>query len=478
MVPLLHRLHLVSIHNVGLSKMEGSGSDPLRCFFTIHTLHGALLYVSECVVMLFTAQQFGAVVLPHLPRHITKFCVRFYIQANEDYQFYLVSNLDTRRLTRVEKSCSWQPECFGPNAVVCGFDDRMYTTEDDIVDRSIVYHRPVKQRTVQSYTFNQIRQLSGLVSGVQDFARLKAALAVEINSRLRDHQSHHELLQKQLESQIASLDKLIAKQTALNADLALQTSQLESQIALVFHTTETSKTKLEKNGPAAITSVKSRTQPLYEALHASLFPDVLHATQALVLLVAEAFPITLVDKTGLHSILGIEFPGNSEQILTACSRLQASGPSVVDQVNAALSHIVRLTNILAQFLGVSLIYPMRAIGSHSTVHEDLSVLQVACQDGPSPQVTLAEYPLHVDAKSLDAKGGSATQHASLERGLLLLKRNIDSLLSATANFLGDCCDQSLRLQLLRGVPPSENVLWCLQYLMLFVTAQHDSGNAS
>ncbi|GEQ68757.1 hypothetical protein JCM33374_g2425 [Metschnikowia sp. JCM 33374] len=424
---------------------------------------------------------------------------------------------------------------FGANAIVWTFDGTEYCLRSHLQPRylerfskanipnSAPGHRRVASSTFKhanasvavkppSYSVDDARHISSLVVGLRDFDEIKKNASAEIDALSCQSRTpklvvgieeHDRLLHS-----VAKLDKLIARQECANESLEseiLARRNAAKQIATIVSDEFPSFQRLSEE---KMEIVSSQVPPLHDSLAASIYPQILSRTHAIVSELINAFPITLADnRTGHYCISGIEFPSSIKEILHVCYNETpalhnaGSNPSTlaptansstdahhtyvssVDCVNAGLSEIVAVLNILSSVLGVALKYDLSFSGSRSVLIEHLSPQQVVSNNSTTPAAmhvsSTVTYPLFYDTEHSEgfvvAEEHKHPRNVRFERGLALLNRNLSFFVSEIASlyieYSGDNSNGGGG-SLVNNIPVdcADHFLWNLHYVMLFITA--------
>ncbi|OBA20906.1 hypothetical protein METBIDRAFT_31567 [Metschnikowia bicuspidata var. bicuspidata NRRL YB-4993] len=472
-----------------------------------------LLYVSE-TISANTRMNFGVVSLPAMPQQSFRARVNVWVSTNEEsvkYRLFYDLKADVRNLVPLaDISQDTHDNGLSANAIVWQFEGQAYclpahlesAPAKSVAGRAETAPAP-KRREKQakpSYTVDDVRHMSSLIRGVRDFDDIKTATSTEIDT-LVARNVLRPFRRDRLVHWLPQLEKLIAKQETANENLEsriLATRNIVKERArLIQDDFPCYKSLLEEKQAIVASQVAS----LHDSLEHSVFPHILSSMRRIVSEVIHAFPIEMAENSTHHSISGIEFPSSIAEILDVCYNgepklhpVSIPNPldgmahvysSLVDCINAGLSEIVALLNMLSSVTGVSLKYQMTYAGSRSFLVEHLSPQQVVSNNRATPVAmhvsTTVTYPLYYDieqsGKMLDGlvgtDGKKYPRNVRFERGLALLNRNLSFFISDIADLYSQYNgDTKTGKSIIQSIPLDclDHFLGNIHYLMLFITA--------
>lgn len=525
--PCLENLSLIRIVNVCFVPI--GYTPPTKAFFSLHygnmnngntatiskqentVSYDNLLYVSETIEAGST-MNFGVVSLPTIPQQSFQVRVKIWLSPhgnNSGFKLFYDISLDTRNLTLLERAIyeNSGDSILSANAIIWQFDGHEYCLRSHLLEKydySLKQINPPNRREKRkktSYTVDDARQIASLVIGLRDFDKIKATTSEEIDTIL----SKSTLIADEQERLVHSLNKLkkmISRQESANETLESLIFASRNSVRNTEQIVETDFPSLKRLIEEKQEILSSQVSPLRESLGKSVYPHIISATNRLVSVMIDAFPIELADNASGHfCISGIEFPSSIKEILSVCynetPKLNPTTPPVllgelaqeyfllVDCVNAGLSEIVAALNLLSSIMGVPMKYEMTNAGSRSHLVEYLSPQQVVSNNRNTPLAmhvsTKVTYPLFYDVeqaeKNLDglviADGQKHPRDVRFERGLALLNRNLSFFISEIATLYSEYkSNQKSGGSIANNIPLDclDHFLWNLHYIMLFVTA--------
>lgn len=502
--PWLQDLSLVSVRNLSFPdepegrKMRVPEGFSVRTFFSIHDAKDALLYVSE-VALAYSSAHFGTITVPFLGGKVLRVRIKLWAATHTNYTDFRLLHMALVDLPTLKRLKGVQSDLrdaqLAPNALIWAFGDDIYAIDSDLRDCSqfeaIGVFRKHAER--KSYTFDDLRQINSLVQGVREYFDIKSSLLDEIDSVIAamENGKQHSISPEAFPTRLKLLEKMTLQQKSAREALSHSIRKTEREIKEQQSITEEDFPKYRDLIAEQGEISTGKLPAIFEPLKASVYPNTLSSTRELVEIVMDAIPIEAVGVTGRFAILSIELPPSIKEILHLCYSQEASvgsddeflrkdpqlSPKAVEFINAALSQIVFLGNILADIVGVRLKYSMNYAGSRSTLREDFSPQQIIFNGTEQkPDVpTSVIYPLFFDISDTEkpSTGGNAgydVNHPRFERALELLKRNISDLILQASDLMTQY--HSADALLSSTIPPdcSDNFLWNLQYLMLLLTA--------
>lgn len=452
-------------------------------FFSLHSASDTVLYVSE-VVRVAAGAAFGVLSLPDLGPRTYKLAVKLWTLAGPAFALAYAMKLDLRNLRPVPCDLLDVPAAFGPRTVVWCFGSTYYCLPDDV---DLAWH---KSRTASwlrvrvkkhSYTLDDMRQMASLCKGIRDFELAKDKLSGEI-----DRMGAAASDPLQLKFDLHTLHKYVAKQQRANDALLSEVYAKQLHINRITQIVEEEFPSFQEICTERLEIVASETLPIYESLHAAVYPDLIDAVQKIAVVVQDVFPIEL-QPSGKLSILGIEVPSSTREILHACyyGDAEPAADAVADHINAALSYIVFLMSTLSVLMNVPLKYQMKYVGSASYIVDHLLPQQLTPvgKSAPLPTSLRIVYPLHYDdthAEKIPCYDNPERKfdmrHPRFERGLQLLTKNLAMLIAGISErYALYYHDDKPNHTLSNNIPPEtrDDLLWCLQYVLLFITAPAD-----
>lgn len=499
MVVSFQGLTTVAICNIESgSELNLASFGPERLFFSLHTKHDDLLYVSEKIPFAHTAN-FGAISLPGHCGNVYTIRLKLWCLRYNAAEYILLFDMyiDAFKLVGPDKASQGiTANQLKPNSIIFGFQELGCVLKEDINDpqlRSSVTYLTKHVRAIdalprKSYTFDQIRRMGTLANGINDYFLAKLSLTSNIDKIMTQSSvtpSHEELTS--LKVRIHNLYRYISKQRITNDDLLATALSKERQVNSLESCLEEEALSYLEILTERIEIVKSEVDPLYEALKFSVYPDLLETLRLIFMSVQEVFPIKLVDHSQNYLIAGIEAPKNIQEILASCYDPQSypeipTQGSSIDCINASLSLIIHLMLQISSILDHKLKY--RIIQNKSEyylVELTTQRSQKANSKHPSDVRLMAEkYPLFYDpthsekvAKTAGPVKSYELKNQKFERGLLLLKK---TLLALSSDVMDDYSmylyNKTEGFKISNHIPIDcvENFAWTLNYLMLFMTA--------
>lgn len=490
----------------------------LDVFFTLHLIRDAqnvtLLYVSE-IIGASLNPTFGHISLPALDSRKThdirlKVWCKRPLSVEKDWAVLYQLDLSLLRLVYIGPSISDKEDYLANNTAIFNFNDRFFTVPgalkvpvSSIGDSTIrtTSNDPLLHAT-PSYSFEAIRMLNSLQKSIRELSASKRALCKQISALIHVLDYADSSNSDKYRLDVTTLDKHIIKQRSLNDTIHSEILSRKVQINNIKQLMDDKFPSIQEMYTNQIDMMDSQIEPITETLTQAVYPAIIQSLQRLTLLIHDFIPIETIN-AGNFSIATLEFPLSIKEVLETCYynekqlRVWSLGIEIedhgdldphsanIDQINAGLSHIVQLTNHLADITGVALKHRMVLNGSKSYIVDSTTakapVLQhiKAPEDANAPKV----YPLYYDERLTEKMGqypGSDhanrkfhLRNAPFEQGLNLLRRNLAYLVNTVSDAYDQYYQQErAKTQASNNIPARqlESPLWTLQYVVLFVSA--------
>lgn len=447
---------------------------PGETFFSIHSdLH--LLYVSEVAAGL--EPPYGVFVLPSFASRAKNLVFKLWLRNDQFPSWKLWFHMDVAiaALKPVLPQALANRSCFGQNTVIWCFGSTHYCLPSQMDAAAEKPRLPEKFVLKPSLTLDHLRQLMTLHAGVRELSHAKQTLSEQIDVAVA--QNSHEPVSVRLRAlkfQLHALHKYIVRQRTLNDALQSQIYSKKLLITKGLQVIEEGYPPFQEIAQDRLDIAAAQVAPLFDLLHRSVYPHILQLLQAAAAVLQQVFPIELVLATGRLSICGVELPPTMKEVLDTCyygvddTDTQSQCVISPDHINAALSYVILLLQHLASLINTPLKYQMQFSGSQCLIMDTLTVL---------PKGTPRVLPLHYNAAqtekyaSYDSDRGFVLLNAPFEQGLVLLSKNMAVLTRAVATLYADLDESKVNaLTSIIAADCSDNFLWNLQCILLFMTA--------
>lgn len=440
---------------------------PGESFFTISSDHH-LLYVSEVASGL--EPPFGVFLLPSFSAAAKSLTFNLWLRNPRYPRWKLWFHMEVAiaALEPVSPPNLHDRSCFAANTVLWCFGDTHYCLPTQIKSGERKLPQWDKSSVSKpSFTLDQLRQLMTLYSGVRELAVAKQTASDQIDAAVEQNPAEPASVRlRTLKFQLHTLHKYIARQRTLNDGLQSQIYSKKLLISKGLLVIEDEYPKFQEIYKDRVEIASAQVAPLYDLLHQSVYPTIVNLLRSAGSVLQQAFPIELVLATGRLSISGVEFPSSIREILDVCYHDSKTGHAV-DRINAGLSYVVVLLGHLASLVNTPLKHPMHFSDSQCVVVDSPSVVAKA----PS-----RAFPLHYNLSQTETRPaydgtGSVLTNAPFEQGLSLLHKNVAAFVKCVAAIYADL-DPSKEKGFANNIPAecSDNFLWNLQYILLFMTA--------
>ena len=491
-------------------------------FFTIHVAfeksREKLMYVSE-VVRSNMDPTFCDVEFPCMVKHldIKTLIVRIWCRTRLDkcWNFLSEERVNLRKLVFLGSSIDYLEDQFRSNTVLFNFKGNFYalaTSLRFLVDQPHATPKLIDKPNAISYTFDTLRSLRYLTNSLMEINGTKTKLSGQISEYIdalydTSNINNIDITTQKLLSQNNSLEKAISRQRSLNDNLY---SEIINTKITINDTKEVTANKLDTIQDMVNTQSElaaAQIDPIDESLHTSIYPAIIHKLQQITTAIQEIITIENINNTVQFSIMGLQFPSSIKELLDICyynrQKLKNANNLPVfeseaelqnfhiEQINAGLGYIIQLINILADVTNTNLKYKM-VVNGNSCVVIDSVTSNVSFEGKPltKEQGQLAmTYPLYYDSKmtekvSVDYNIDPSTpqnrkfilQNPRLEQGLNFLNKNLVLLINNVTDIYKVLYHDNMEHHKVSNNIPVDcldNLLWNLQYLILFMTAPID-----
>lgn len=503
---LLRDLRTLAICNLDVTSQipeSCNGSSGVQVFYTIHTAHNDLVYVSE-VLTAYANADFGLVSLPDLERRIYKVRVSVWVKMLSKWVLFYRLKMDMRNLVEIGRSNRDTATIMQPNSLLWCINDVWFCHAADVRDtaaldsRKLSWSRPRVSKP--SYSLDDIRQLTSLAISVQEFRDTKLKLVAQINA-LEDQNCHDALQQvRRLKFNLHALHRYIVKQNSANDALHSDVYAAKMHIGRCNRIIDEFP-HFQDICTEQLAIAEAQIDPLHEALNASVYPSMISTLYSMGQVLRDIYPIE-PSATGRFCICGIEFPSSTRELLDLCyygERVTGQSPETdletetearpgldrdilahpwPDRINAALTYIVQLMQALASIMNVTVKYPMQARPGGCFIVDNVTM--DARPEQKLPETHAMAFPLFYNAEHLqkfplyEQEGRNfSVRNSPFELGLTLLNRNLAALINAITDLYAQYYHDDAANHLISNNIPADcldNILWNLHYLLLFVTA--------
>lgn len=329
--------------------------------------------------------------------------------------------------------------------MLCAIPGTFTPKDNKLLVSSVTNHRGYE---LYSYSFDSIRSLTRLSKSIAELLAVKHRLSGQISTLARKSPLNIDYEIERCKREKKDLSDAIHSEAAARHALEVDIESLKIKLKSYKQGITRKQKEIIEAASTQSELVASQIDPLCETLDNTVLPGIVEEVRRQVLRVASVFPIQSIPNSVNFSIANIKIASSTKELLDTCYQLQETVP----EINAALSYIVQLVNVLATICNTVLEYPMIASGSESVILDAL---------GKEVQT----LPLSYDPKlTVTVEPGNKPVNKSFERALGLLNCNITHLIHSAQQLLNnnvievplDCMD---------------NLLWNLQYLVLFMTAE-------
>ncbi|KAK4182862.1 putative UV radiation resistance-associated gene protein [Podospora australis] len=395
-------------------------------FFSLHVEgEEEPVYISE-VSERSTNFDFGFFELSDLASTITqtpKITIKIWTKRNnETWNLLLEDEVDLRTLNWLG---SLQNVHFPPNSLVFHMVDGIYSLELSNQPPSPAAKQSIAPEPTSSY--NALMRLATLDNSIQDALATRDALTRQINDFL-ESETKDEL--PEVEDKLALATKYLRSQQREVEAARKRNEEMRASIAARRKAIAEGKAVQEKaaldvnNAREKLAHSQKLLQQTKEQIHGQRrrICEDLDRIYRITSLPPPAPPLTF-------TICGLPLPNTNYN--------DSSYSTQEDSLSAALGYVAQLTDALQYYLSVPLPYPIRAVGSRSTIRDDISKLPDGQRD----------FPLYVP------RGGSSAQYR-FDYGWFLLNQDIEAL----------CLSQGLKVVDIRHTLPN------LKYLLYVCSA--------
>lgn len=469
---------LRNLHHIELVRFPLDGD----AFFTLYT-EEQLLYVSEVASGLFL---FGVVSLSVSSVEPLTFNLWVRDGKNAPWRLWYKLRLNVASLVPVSQRAlsGDHKQFFAENTVLWCFGNDHYCVREQLSERARKKsHADKPSVTKASMTLDDIRLITRLDVGVSELRQAKEKLATQIDQVVAQSKSQTPISEqlRALKFKLHTLHKYIARQRTLNDTLQSEIYAKKLRISKGHLLIEEEYPQFQEIYMDRLAIAAAQVPPLLDLLHKSVYPNIFSSLRHVGSVLQQAFPIELVLATGRLALAGLEFPSSVAEILDLCyygtaplrliGFLQQKDADTQHQqtneiINAGLSNIVLLLEILASLMNITLKYPMRYFGSRSCLVDVLSPEKKVLPLYYNPEQTekFASYE--------NSARGFVLSNAPFEQGLTLLSKNLLVLITGVTDLYSQYYQDKTNHQLANNIPADclDNFLWNLQYVLLFMTA--------
>lgn len=363
-----------------------------------------------------------------------------------------IKSINLQKLTYIGTSLINLEDNFHENSIVIKLNNRYYTHEKYLktpIDLPIY----IKKNPIKSYNFDNIRSLTNLSKSLNELIVSKRKLNHQIIKEKPRAESENNLTLvegykeqqlktiEQLESSIMNYQMNINR---INQFIKLNTNQDLNQQNLQF--------------------IRYQLDPIQEALDQYVYPLIIEELQTIIKVINQAFEIENINNSIQFSINTIPFPATIKELLSICYLSTTVEP--IDQINAGLSYIVQLILLLHEITNNFVNYSIKLIDNQWYIIDKIS------------NSNQSMYPLFYDDSTTEKIGNNHCPqflNQPFEKGLTLLSKNITILIENITSLYHIYCKNNVTyLENYQSIPSdsSDNLLWNLKYLLLFITARN------
>ncbi|KAI1081845.1 putative UV radiation resistance protein [Whalleya microplaca] len=320
----------------------------------------------------------------------SQFTVKIWAKRRASWSLLLTEEVDLRHLNYLGSLRNHQ---FPPNCLIFHLLDGVYCFE-----LSGKRPEPKQGPELPTSSYNALMKLSNLDNSIQDALATREALTAQINTIL-ERTPTNAVPQAQESALLAS--KYVSSQKRALRTAQARRADLKASIE-ARHTAIREGRAAQAKAAEDVEHARSKL-PASQALLASTRDGIRGQRRRVCEDLAHIFAIAPVPSGAplSFSICGLALP-NTDYDPTSSS-------STEDSLSAALGYVAQLTHALQFYLAVPLPYPLRPLGSRSSVRDDISML-------PDAQ---REFPLFL-------RGGATAQYR-FDYAWFLLNKDIEAL---------------------------------------------------
>lgn len=511
----LRSLRAVSLRNLNLGAVSGpfangrrrswakneleliqTNSDRLLdSFFTVHIpvsdKEEQLVYVSE-VVESNACPNFGTISLPtEIDLSLGNCIIKVWWKPSDRYSpghewsLYCHLNLQLHKLHQVPSSV--EDDDFNGIAMLFNLNGRIYTLPECIKDHVEKVKSP-ETNVVKSYSFDTIRTINSLSRSIGELKQSKLRISKQISGLVQSWQEYPNYTNtEKFHLSIRNLTKFINKQKTINDSILSEIVSKKIKISKFKQIIEEDYPIIDEMNRNKLEIIDSQIEPIQKNLADLIFPSIITELQQACLVIRDLIVIDNIHSTLRYTIMGLEFPSTIKELLDICyynkydltnfnlDYLQEehedshSHERKITQINAGLSYIIRLMQVLAEITCCHLKYKMVFAGSNSYIIDFTTT--------NTNYYPLFFDPSHVINEGVDYRETTYKKYllknAKFETGLNLLNKNLVLLINdVTEIYSLYYHDNKETHNLSNNIPIDclDNFLWNLQYLLLFMTA--------
>lgn len=415
-----------------------------------------LLYLSE-VVESNKNPTYAPISLPILPMKLAnsyKLVVKIWCKPRLNTtsltkKWYLLSKntINSKKLIYIGPSLVNLEDNFQLNSIIINLNNHYYTRRRNLkqgVDLSTP--NTLKSRPLKSYNFDSIRLLTNLSQSLRELIVSKHKINQQISNILPvpTQKNDSSLIDQYLSLQLKTIEDLEAHilMYQMNIKRITQFAKLQNQD---LHQSE-------------LELIECQIDPVEDALQQYVYPLIIEELQGIIKVINQALTIENIDNSIQFSINAIPFPSTIRELLDTC--YLATTPQPVDQINAGLAYIVQLILVLNKITNSFVNYPMELNDSQWYINDLITTSGITA------------YPLFYDSTTTEKLDNQTQVNQPFEKGLTLLSKNLTILIENIVSLYHTYHKRNdIHRQTSQPLDSSDNFLWNLQYLLLFITAQ-------
>ncbi|KAK6460058.1 hypothetical protein DFJ63DRAFT_315933 [Scheffersomyces coipomensis] len=503
----------------------------LDSFYTLHVpIDGEeekLVYISE-VQTSDMNPNFAGVSLPYIPTTSQSHKIIINLWCKTSFESIEVKqkssswlhlskyNINLKRLIYLGIKTDDVEELLQRNSLILNLNGRFYTLPHSMkrkFSRPPVIRHTRKSTShgkliANSYSFDAIRSILKLSNSLNELRITKHNLSKQVKDLTEELtiKSNLETPGKtlsRLKFQKSILEKSLLKQKGLNDNLISEILTTKIRMNKIREIIDNRLELIVEMANNSIDLIEAQLDPIEETLSQYVFPSIIKEIQIFGKVLSEAFLIQNINNSVRFSIMGLEFPSSIKELLNICYYDEKklinfnSGTTLdntnnrasIEQINAGISYIVEIINIIAIITNCNLRYKMLVFGSRSIVLDPISdnMRNSKVKHDSLDQSQVLLHDLYYDhskteriSKPEDSGNVSQLRNYEFEQGLSLLNKNLVFLIGKVTTNFNNFSQITKKGKISNNIPIDclDNFLWNLQYLLLFITApiEHDDAN--
>lgn len=474
-------------------------------FVSLHNLSGGddLIYVSG-VVMSNMNPNFEVVLPKFTNNNSQKVKIKVWVKQSlvssklksyGNWQLHQELHIDLTKLILFGFKLDDDEDFFTDNSVILNINGKYYTIKKflKIEPQKLTQEEDSRfhKTALTSYKYNDIRSLASLTNSFNELIISKSKIETGISDLIHilDADKDHETIEfkvKRLTTQIAYLENEISKLKNSNESISKQVIVYKHRIEDLTHEVGEAIPSLNETLAKDIEITELQLIPIKDALKQSIYPSIVETLNEHTKIIQQMVAIDNIDNSIRFKIMGLEFPISKKELLDICyyneHRLRnfnwdQSGVELEDhdanifQINTGISYIIRVVEELAKITNTYLRYKIVVRNNDYFIRD------------PSELDSITEYPLfylHEQSEKINNLSGIdrkvTLKNEKFERGFSLLNKNLVYLISHVTDTYSTYYHGTKTPQAATNTIPVDcldNLLWNLQYIMLFLTAPFD-----